>query len=289
MAKRRPVARDFNRWYTRSVRPRAIIQRWDCSSAADAPLPLLRGPRVCLFHGPHGWLGNCRTQIWSASTKLLYNYQPPTPYYKMNPTTTMIVTILPLLGQVHGALQFCGRIGVEYFKEDIFALSTLVVVRDGDTLAIAILLADYRTILMSKIIEALSHWLAQRRSGRWNWFRNGRYWGTRLHLGAIGIWSGLEWSGRILQRAISAMNYHKCIACRRGRNKRFANTLTGMMRLRKSWYMKVGLRSSTTNKLQACLKGIKLWRMGKERWQGIQPTNTQSDEGPNTDSSFGTI
>ena len=66
----------------------------------------------------------------------------------------MIVTILPL---VHGALQFCGRIGAEYFKEDIFALSTLVVVRDGDTLAIAILLADYRTILMSKIIEALSH------------------------------------------------------------------------------------------------------------------------------------
>lgn len=70
------------------------------------------------------------------------------------------------------------------------------------------------------------------------------------------------------------MNYHKCIACRRGRNKRFANTLIGMMRLQKSWYMKVGLRSSTTNKLQACLKGIKLWRMGKERWQGIQPTNT---------------
>lgn len=69
----------------------------------------------------------------------------------------MIVTILPLLGQVHGALQFCDRIGVEYFKEDIFALSTLVVVRDGDTLVIAILLADYRTILMSKIIEALTH------------------------------------------------------------------------------------------------------------------------------------
>lgn len=27
MAQRRPVARDFTRWYTRSVRPKAIIQR----------------------------------------------------------------------------------------------------------------------------------------------------------------------------------------------------------------------------------------------------------------------
>ena len=38
----------------------------------------------------------------------------------------------------------------------------------------------------------------------------------------LGFEVGLECSGRTVQRAIGIMNYHKCIACRRGWNQKTA-------------------------------------------------------------------
>lgn len=64
---------------------------------------------------------------------------------------------IPARAKLFGVIELCSRIRINYFKKIFFAYSTLVVVRDEDSLAIAILLAKYRTILTLKIIEALSH------------------------------------------------------------------------------------------------------------------------------------
>ena len=63
----------------------------------------------------------------------------------------------PARATARGDVEFCDRMGIDYFKEDIFELSTFLVVKDRDSLTIAILLAGYTMILTSKTIEALSH------------------------------------------------------------------------------------------------------------------------------------
>ena len=80
----------------------------------------------------------------------------------MNRTTTNRAPPTPddhLEDDIKSAAPFSFAIGWEsaIFGRIFFALLTLAVTRDGDSSAIAILLAEYRTILMSKIIEALSH------------------------------------------------------------------------------------------------------------------------------------
>lgn len=130
MAQRRPIAKDFTRGYTRSGMPRAIIQQWDCYSAAY----LYYVAPVYVY--PMGHTGAVAHKFDPPQQNRLYNYQPPTPYYKMNRTTTSRAPAFRMKtlreddshyltlarAKVHGTVQFCDRIGVDHFKEDIFRI-----------------------------------------------------------------------------------------------------------------------------------------------------------------------
>lgn len=122
----------------------------------------------------------------------------------------------PAKAKVHGAVHFCDRMEVDYLKEDIFRTFNVgsregwryLSNRNSSRRVQNDPVADHRgpqplirpekiremeLVLETEGIEARAY--------------------TREQLG---FEVGLECTGRIVQRAIGAMNYHKCIASRRG-------------------------------------------------------------------------
>ena len=123
----------------------------------------------------------------------------------------------PARVKVRGAVQFCDRMGIDYFKDDIFRTlnvgsregwrflsnrnSSRRVPNDLDVedhrgpqpLIGPEKIREMDRILETEGIEARAYILEQ-----------------------LGFEVGLEFSGRIVQRAMGTMSYHKCIAFRRG-------------------------------------------------------------------------
>ncbi len=123
----------------------------------------------------------------------------------------------PARAKVHGAFQFSERMEIDYFKKDIFRTfnvgsregwrflsdrnSSRRVQNDPDVKdhpGPQPLIGPEQTREMEPILETEG---IEPRAYTWE---------------QLGFGVGLECSGRTAQRAMGAMNYHKCIACRRG-------------------------------------------------------------------------
>ena len=123
----------------------------------------------------------------------------------------------PARAKVRGAVQFCDHMGVQYFKEDIFRTfnvgsrerwrflsdcnSSCRIQNDPeveDHRAPQPLIGPEKIWEMERILETEG---IEARSYTWE---------------QLGFEVGLECLGRTVQRAMGTMNYHKCIACRRG-------------------------------------------------------------------------
>lgn len=138
--------------------------------------------------------------------------RPKTPEYGSSESRMHIPT--PIKSKIKGAVEFCDRMGISYFKEDVFRIfnvghaagwralsgqsrrhhndSTISENRGRHSLVTPEKIHEMEKIIQEEGFEA--------RALTWE---------------QLGYEVGLEFSGRTIQKAMGTMNYHKCVACRK--------------------------------------------------------------------------
>lgn len=140
----------------------------------------------------------------------------------------------PTKAKVQGAVEFCDRMGIPYHKEDVFrtfnvshrrgwdmlhpSSSSRRFANDGEkeeTRGRKSLVSPQKVREMERILEEEG---MEARGLTWE---------------QLGYEVGLDCSGRTIQRVMGTMDYHKCIACKKG----WVNAKTASKRVSWSTFM----------------------------------------------------